>query len=423
MQYELVICGGGVVGLAAACALSKQFERIAIIDARHLGPDGLFRRTVAQANHVHHLLAGGQEWLEEMAPNVCTDLLGQGAQRLDYSGEIAVFVGDSQMPQRILGFSVMSMSRSLLDQILLERVNQIKNVQILDGQVVEGFSVNAQGVTHVHTRKRAQRLRIAGSIFLDCTGASNGHHWMAQARHPRRYHKCPVNFVYASFRAEKPCLRNIHPHARGLIINPSSKDSRFLAAMPIENNETMVTFGLTRRNSELLMANPRDEIHEILHAHKIPTELHLKQSVHRFGQQSIYWRRFKVEDELPLNYFPMGDFVSQLTPLSGQGITLGLSHLAAFKQALNRQYSDLDRQEVYLASIEHFTRLSWISVLSKQPKAVRLESGNAQFESEVEGMITLERGAAKDSLLQREFLARKHYLGAHIRADIMPSVQ
>lgn len=158
------------------------------------------------------------------------------------------------------------------------------------------------------------------------------------------------------------------------------------------------------------MLDPRAEILEICRDRQIPIDWKLKHSLPRYGQRKIYWRRFNVDDGLPLNYYPMGDFVCQLTPLSGQGITLGLSHALAMSRIFDYPLSASERQEKYLFAIEQLTKTCWISALSRQSKVSRFESGNSQFESEVDALLAFERAAVNDEQLRREYLARRHFL-------------
>jgi 2-polyprenyl-6-methoxyphenol hydroxylase-like FAD-dependent oxidoreductase len=417
MEFDLVVCGGGMVGLTAACALAPFFESIAIVDARHRGQYGEFRRSVAQAAHVHHLLHGGQEWLSSIIPGIDERLSKLGAQKLDYSGNIAVYVGREVMPLREFGLTVSSLSRAAFDSVLLEFANQIPRLTFFDGHMVEGSSSKGNLIQYLHLRKGTMKRTVGSRFVLDCTGASSREHWLKQAQNPAKFYRCSVDLHYASSRCLVPDLSRVHPSARGLIINPSAEDSRFMAVIPVENSEAIFTCGLAGSTSGPIIPNSKEFIKDLFRDRGVPAEILFQDRLHRFGQRSIYWRRFSMTDELPLNYFPLGDFVCQLTPLSGQGMTLAFSHVLTLSRSFAGNQDYFQRQSSYFEGIERFSRFCWISALSRQPLSCRSEPGNEEFSSEIDAFISIEQNAISDAEVHREVLSDRHYLGAPPKID------
>ena len=75
----------------------------------------------------------------------------------------------------------------------------------------------------------------------------------------------------------------------------------------------------------------------------------------------MQWLHFeKCPEAMMTGYFPTGDVINQVNPIFGQGMTLALGHSAAFDQALQSNYTNLDDLcERYLKSASEWSAKAW----------------------------------------------------------------
>ena len=73
-----IVLGAGMGGLAAAAALSDFFEQVIVLERDALPEKPAHRSGAPQGRHVHGLLMGGQNALEELLPGFRDELAGGG---------------------------------------------------------------------------------------------------------------------------------------------------------------------------------------------------------------------------------------------------------------------------------------------------------------------------------------------------------
>ena len=73
-----VVLGGSVAGLLAARVLAERFATVVVVERDRLpnGPEP--RRGVPQGKHIHGLLAGGQQAIEQLLPGLTKELAADG---------------------------------------------------------------------------------------------------------------------------------------------------------------------------------------------------------------------------------------------------------------------------------------------------------------------------------------------------------
>src|ERR1019366_2103634 len=128
---EALVVGGGIGGLAAACALSNHFERVTILE-RDEAPDSpaVPRPGVPQGKQLHALLAGGHRALDELFPGVVDDLDEAGAPRLTQGLDLRIErPGFDPFVQRDLGFYSYGVTRPHLEFCVRRRVEAPPSVR------------------------------------------------------------------------------------------------------------------------------------------------------------------------------------------------------------------------------------------------------------------------------------------------------
>jgi phytoene dehydrogenase-like protein len=63
-----VVIGAGIGGLTAAAAIAPFFDHITVLDGDELPENAETRKAVAQGQHLHTLLKGGEFFIEDLLP-------------------------------------------------------------------------------------------------------------------------------------------------------------------------------------------------------------------------------------------------------------------------------------------------------------------------------------------------------------------
>ena len=126
-----VVIGAGMGGLAAAKAVAPFFEQVTVLDRDWLPDEPVPRVGTPQARHAHALLAGGEEALEALFPDLRGDLVKAGAVVARAGLDIIVEQpGYDPFPVRDLGFDTIFLSRPLLEYVCRRRLADEPNVPV-----------------------------------------------------------------------------------------------------------------------------------------------------------------------------------------------------------------------------------------------------------------------------------------------------
>src|SRR5678816_2395664 len=145
-----VVIGAGIGGLTAARVLADHFEHVLILERDALPVEPEDRPSIPQGRHVHGLLRGGQNALEELLPGFERDLAAGGAVPVRSGLDVRVErPGFDPFPQRDLGITSYAMSRPLLELTVRRLVQAYGNVEIRPGWRVQALEARGAAVTGV----------------------------------------------------------------------------------------------------------------------------------------------------------------------------------------------------------------------------------------------------------------------------------
>jgi flavin-dependent dehydrogenase len=134
-----VVVGGGLAGMLAARVLSDHFDRVTLIERDRFSETPAARKGLPQGRHVHGLLERGRKVMERFLPGLSEELVGAGAELLDWTRDIA-WMGPYGWYVRFPGdLRQLASTRDLIDWGVRRRVVALSNVRITQGADVAGL--------------------------------------------------------------------------------------------------------------------------------------------------------------------------------------------------------------------------------------------------------------------------------------------
>ena len=315
-----VVMGGSIAGLSAAAALSKNFDRVTVLE-RDPEPGCRPHRGVPQGNHAHGLLRRGQEIIEKLLPGTFERLRDAGAQPVDLGSGTRWFQFGAWKPRCEVGVDMWLQTRPLLEQHVREGVRRLGNVELR-------FEAAIDEPVHERGRVRAVRMRdgelIEADLVVDATGrGSQSPKWLAQWGYGHvKEQRVELGLSYVSGLFELP------PGSKPVgvaIYHLAPTNRRCGMLMPVEGNRVMIMLmgyhgdhpptdlaGLRKWARGLM----RPEVAEYLDQATLVGELR------RFMFPTQMRRCYGLVPRLPGNYLVMGDAMCSFDPTFGQGMTV-----------------------------------------------------------------------------------------------------
>lgn len=327
---QAIVIGGSIAGLLAAKVLANHFERVTLVERDILPETAEYRKGIPQARHVHGLLKGGEQVLEQLFPGLISNLKANGALTVNFGTETHWFIGGMQRVIYESGINSVMCSRPMLETAIRNRLKAQAGINFISDTEVAGLitDVARTRVTgvRIHPRHSAQDVtNLLADLVVDASGReSQAPQWLEELGLP-----APEETIidplggYASRIYERPTeelpwkmfyvLAN-PPHARraGIIL-------------PLEGNRLHLTLAGLEEDYP-----PTDEegFLEFARSLPIPTIYEIIKQARPLSPISGFrknFNRMRHFDRLPRrleNFVALGDAVVMLNPMYGQGMSV-----------------------------------------------------------------------------------------------------
>ena len=184
-----VVLGGSVAGLLAARVLTERFATVVVVERDRLPNGAEPRRGVPQGKHIHGLLAGGQQAIEQLLPGLTTGLAADGVPVGDPLADLRVCLNGHHFRRGPSGLTLVSASRNVLEHHLRRRIRSLPAVSFIDRCDVVGLAEDGGRITGVRMLRRIDdsvEELLDVDLVVDATGrGSRAPVWLSDIGFPR----------------------------------------------------------------------------------------------------------------------------------------------------------------------------------------------------------------------------------------------
>jgi 2-polyprenyl-6-methoxyphenol hydroxylase-like FAD-dependent oxidoreductase len=335
-----VVVGAGMGGLAAAGALADFFEHVIVLERDRLPAGVAARPGTPQARHIHALLGGGQQALQALFPQFESDLAAAGALPLRVSADFRVELpGFDPFPQRDLGWSILSMSRPLIERVVRRQIEKRANVTLRDHCRAREFILSEErSVVGVRCESAEGATEVVeADLVVDASGRGGLTLGLLEAAGlpPPEEEVIGVDFGYARAAFTIPDDAPTDWKA----VMTFSEGSRGALLLPIEGGCWLVN--LAGRYEEKPPGDPEGFLRFAAEL-RTPTVYNAIKGaerlsdVVRYGFPESTWRHYERLASFPRGLIPFGDAMCRFNPVWGQGMTVAAQEAVLLRRLLAR---------------------------------------------------------------------------------------
>ena len=245
-----VVLGGSIAGLLAARVLADAYANVVVVERDELPDAAAHRRGVPQSRHIHALLAGGQQALEELFDGLTAQLIGLGAPAGDLLEDLRAYFGGHRLRSGSSGLLALQASRPMLEASLRARVRALPSVEIMDSCDVAGLTTTSDGgrvtgARMVRRRASSAEQTFTADLVVDATGrGSRTPAWLETLGYPRppaERVRIGLGYVSRTYRLDPGMLDG----KLGILIAATPDHPRGGSLATMENDRFLVTlFGI-----------------------------------------------------------------------------------------------------------------------------------------------------------------------------------
>jgi 2-polyprenyl-6-methoxyphenol hydroxylase-like FAD-dependent oxidoreductase len=361
-RKHILVVGGSVAGLGAACILGQEGHRVTILeqDAAPLPASPLEaferweRRGSPQTRHSHAFLARLHGILRRRAPRLLEELLAYGADELRFVdlARQALARNDLDFRAEDHDIKLLACRRVTFEWALRKHVLETGHTEFRDGTEVTGLDAQSTPgappiVRGVHVRNAdGSPERLPGDLVLDASGRrSRLPHWLDEiGAGPLEADSEPCGIFYCSrfYRlregARRPDFGGVMAADLGYLkygIFPGDAGIFSITLCASPHDDELRRILRTRHFEAAAAALPA------LGAWLDPGTSEPISEVHAMANLENT-RRWFVRDGKPmaLGLFPVGDALIHTNPLNGRGCTLAWMNAELVAQALEAHPND-----------------------------------------------------------------------------------
>ncbi|KAA3666629.1 FAD-dependent 2-octaprenylphenol hydroxylase [Pectobacterium carotovorum] len=334
-SFDVVIAGGGMVGLALACGLQGSGLRIAVLEKQVAEPQPLGKDHALRVSAIN---AASECLLRHIG--VWENLV---AQRVSPYNDMQVWDKDSfgkiSFSGEEFGFSHLGhiIENPVIQQVLWQRASKLSDITLLSPASLKqvAWGENEAFITLQDDSMLTARLVVA---------ADGAHSWL------RQHADIPLTFWDYGHHALVATIRTEHPHQS--VARQTFHGDGILAFLPLDDPHLCsIVWSLSPEQAQAMRSLPADEFNrQVAMAFDMRLGLcELESERQTFPLTGRYARSFAAH-RLVL----VGDAAHTIHPLAGQGVNLGfmdVAELIAEVKRLQAQGKDIG-QHLYLRRYE-----------------------------------------------------------------------
>jgi 2-polyprenyl-6-methoxyphenol hydroxylase-like FAD-dependent oxidoreductase len=348
---SIVVCGGGVVGLAAAVMLARDGHRVTVLegDAERAPATaeeawGSWKRSgVAQFRQPHNLFARFRQVCDEELPEMVGLLEKAGCVWVDYLAAAPPTLTDRTPRPGDEDLRFVTGRRPVVEAVLAELADHEPGVEVRRGTKVAAVATGAsalEGVPHVTGVVTRSGEALPADLVVDATGRrTRAATWLeAVGARPPREEPEDRGFVYYTrfFHGDSP------PQLRDRAIVAMGSIS--LLTLRSDNDTWSVTvFGTSGDHALRALREPR--VFDRLVA-ACPLQAHWLDGTPLGGVSPMAGildnhRRYVVDGRpVVTGFVPVGDAWACTNPSAGRGVSVGVVHARLLRHAVRATLDD-----------------------------------------------------------------------------------
>ncbi|MEZ4360186.1 MAG: FAD-dependent monooxygenase [Kofleriaceae bacterium] len=408
-----VVVGASTAGMLVARVLLRHFYRVLLLERDALDHGLAARKGLRQAQHVHALLPAGLEVLSRRFPGLLESLRRRGAVEQDIGHLNCWYAYGGLKKVTTVGVNAMTMSRPLLDHVLLQELRSEPRLELLPGHRVVGHVLDEdrRAVTGVELAIEGAPVRVTrrADLVVDCTGRGSRvpaylERWGYRA--PRES-TVKVGITYKS-RRYRAGARPVVPRRIYIHSPEAPREKVGYMFMPIEGGQWILTLAGWHgvdplpddaQLSGLLASLPCSEFREVLEESEAASEV----SEYKYGHSLR--RHYEELSEFPHRLLVIGDAVASVNPVYGQGMSLSCLQADALDRVLSTTPLDGELARRVYARIAPVIHACWTSATIEDFR-YRETVGEKPFGAAlVNAYLTgVHKASQRDAVVYSEFL-------------------
>jgi flavin-dependent dehydrogenase len=410
-----LVIGSSIAGLLAARAVSETYREVIVLDRDELPYGPVPRRGVPQIRHVHGLLAGGREAMEELLPGITADLFAAGAEVGDVQESLRFVNGPRAFASGTSGMTAVAVSRVLLEWTLRRRVAEIPGVVFYDRSSVLdlAFSEDGRRVTGLvvaSVDRPGSPRRLEAELVVDASGrTSRTPEWLErrgiQPPEEERV-RCDISYVTRRFRRR--------PGDAGgsmAVLQPSTPRTPRTGVLIAQENDTWIA-GITGYHG----IRPPTELAEfVAYARTLesPAIADVLETLEPIGDAYTYRfqasvrRHYERMAEVPEGLIVLGDALASFDPGFGQGMSTAALQARALRDCLAEARPELGPR--FFRRAAQYVETPWWIVVGGMPPAPGVTRPLPLSSRILNAYLrAVRRAACDDPVLARAFLRVAH---------------